>query len=327
MIAEIAVRRFAPSDADSVIALWKTTLPSSQPWNEPKTVICRKLAVNDRLHFVGEQNGQVIATIMAGYDGVRGWIYALAVAERHRRRGVGRRMLEEAEKVLFARGCDKINLQVRATNSEVIEFYERCGYSVEDRASLGKPLTREPESIADPVPTISVNEQITLSQITGADKPAYLKHLNETDEFHAHMGMMPFPYREIDADAWITKVARETMEADGRRNWAIRNKDGELIGGTGVFGLTKGEKAEIGYWVAKPYWGKGIVTEVVRRLCEFAFDQYGLRRIYAQVFATNPASARVLEKAGFELEGMLRSHHFRDGEPNDVLFFGLMRPT
>jgi len=177
------------------------------------------------------------------------------------------------------------------------------------------------------VPTVRVNEQITLSQITGADKPAYLKHLNETDEFHVRMGMMPFPYREIDADAWITKVLRETLEGDGRRNWAIRNNNGELIGGTGIFGLTQGEKAEIGYWVAKPYWGKGIVTEVVRRLCEFSFNQYGLRRIFARVFDGNPASARVLEKSGFEWEGTLRSHHFRDGEAIDVLFFGLMRST
>lgn len=327
MTAGLTVRKFEASDADSVIALWNHALPSSQPWNEPKTVICRKLNVNDGLFFVGERDGQVIATVLAGYDGVRGWIYAMAVAEEHQRQGVGRQLLEAAEKALRARGCDKINLQVRATNSEVIEFYERCGFSVEDRASLGKPLGIEPEAIADPVATIPVNEQITLSQITWDDKSAYLKHLNETDEFHSRMGAMPFPYREIDAEAWITKVLRETLEADGRRNWAIRNADGELIGGTGVFGLTNGEKAEIGYWLAKPYWGQGIVTEVVRRLCEFSFDQYDLRRIDAQAFTTNPASARVLEKAGFELEGTLRSKHFRNGEPVDVWFFGMMRPA
>ena len=236
-------------------------------------------------------------------------------------------MLEEAERMLRAIGCDKINLQVRAHNSEVIEFYERCGYSVEDRASLGKPLMIDPVSVADPVPTIPVNEHITLSQITWDDKPSYLKHLNETDEFRAHMGMIPFPYQEIDADQWLSKVVRETLEADHRRSWAIRNSNDELIGGTGVFGITKREKAEIGYWLAKPYWGQGIITEVVRRLCKFAFDQYELRRIYAKVFATNPTSARVLEKAGFELEGTLRNHYFRDDESYDVLFFGMMRPT
>ena len=128
MSAEFTVRKFESPDADSVIAIRNKALPSSQPWNPPKDVICRKLNENDGLFFLGEQDRQIIATVLAGYDGVRGWIYALAVAEEHRRHGVGRRMLEEAEKMLLARGCAKINLQVRATNSEVIQFYERCGF-------------------------------------------------------------------------------------------------------------------------------------------------------------------------------------------------------
>ena len=130
MPVDLTVRNFESSDAEGVIALWNQALPDSQPWNDPQDVICRKLNVNDGLFFVGEQDRQVIATVLAGYDGVRGWIYSLAVAEEHRRQGFGRRMLQEAEKVLHARGCAKINLQVRATNSQVIEFYEGCGFSV-----------------------------------------------------------------------------------------------------------------------------------------------------------------------------------------------------
>ncbi len=76
MTVDITVRKFASPDADNVIALWNKTLPSSQPWNDPKTVICRKVHVNDGLFFVGEQDGQVIATVLSGHDGVRGWIYA-----------------------------------------------------------------------------------------------------------------------------------------------------------------------------------------------------------------------------------------------------------
>ncbi|MCA9073379.1 MAG: GNAT family acetyltransferase, partial [Planctomycetaceae bacterium] len=300
MTADLTIRKFASSDSGDVIGLWDKVLPSSQPWNEPTWVICRKLSLNDGLFLVGEQNGEVIATVLAGNDGVRGWIYSLAVAEEYQRQGIGRQMLKAAEKTLLSKGCDKINLQVRADNSSVIEFYERCGFATEDRASLGKSLFVGLVSVSAPVPTIRVNDRITLSQITRDDKPAYLKHLNETDEFHERMGIMPYPYQEIDAEGWIMKVTRESLEADGRRNWAIRHEDGELIGGVGLFDLTQGEKSEIGYWLAKPYWGRGIVTEVVRRLCDFSFDQYQLHRIYAQAFSHNPASARVLEKAGFE---------------------------
>ncbi len=326
MTANVTVRKFESSDADSVIALWNKVLPSSQPWNEPQAVICRKLNVNDGLFFVGEQDGQVVATVLAGYDGVRGWIYAMAVAEEQRRRGVGRRMLEEAEKVLLARGCAKINLQVRATNSEVIEFYEGCGFSVEDRASLGKPLMSDSKLVSDPVPTIPVNEQITLSQITWDDKPSYLKHLNETDEFHARMGMMPFPYQELDADQWLSKVVRETLETDRRRNWAIRNDHGELIGGTGVFEATKGEKAEMGYWLAKPYWGCGIMSAACVAACRYAFEEFKLLKIAAHVFDFNIGSARVLEKCGFEQEGFLRKHYLKDGKLIDARLYGLLKP-
>lgn len=327
MPLNLAVRPFQSSDADAVVSLWEETLPSSQPWNDPKQVICRKQNHNDDLLFVGEQDGRIVATVIAGYDGIRGWIYAMAVAPDCRRQGVGRWMLEAGENALLAKGCAKVNLQVRATNAEVIQFYERCGYAIEDRASLGKPLRTEYQSIVDPVPTLVVNEEIALSQITWDDKPAYLKHLNETNAFRENMGLMPYPYTDIDAEQWLSRAVRGTLEHDRIRNWAIRNGTGELIGGVGLIGVSTGEKAEIGYWLAQPYWGQAIMTDVVRRLCSHAFDHYDLQRIYAQAYATNPASARVLEKAGFELEGTLRSHFFRDGKSCDVLFFGLMRPT
>ncbi|MBC8355230.1 MAG: GNAT family acetyltransferase [Planctomycetes bacterium] len=327
MTDELVVRQFQASDTDAVTSLWEEELPSSQPWNDPRQIICRKRQHNDKLFFVGEKDGQIVATVIAGYDGIRGWIYSMAVSSRCRRQGIGRKMLVEAENGLLARRCPKVNLQVRGSNSEVIEFYGRCGYAIEDRASLGKPLRTDSSSIVDPVPTIQVNNDITLSQISLDDRPAYLKHLNETNAFRENMVSMPYPYADIDAEQWLSKVAQETLDHDHCRNWAIRTNSGELIGATGLVGIGRREKAEIGYWLAKPYWGRGIVTEVVGRLCGFAFEEYELRRIYARALTSNPASARVLKKAGFELEGTLRSHVFRDGKSYDVSFFGLMRST
>ena len=299
MAADVTIRPFQSADADQVIALWGEALPSSQPWNDPRQVICRKRHRNDDLFLVGERNGRVVATVIAGYDGVRGWIYSVAVAADCRRQGVGRTILAAAEQAVLAKGCPKINLQVRASNSEVIAFYQHCGYRVEDRASLGKPLSKEFESIVDPVPTIHVNNEITLSQITWDDKPDYLKHLNETDAFAENMGFMPYPYTVIDAQQWISKVAGETLEHDRCRSWAIRNAGGQLIGGIGAGGLAPGDTAEMGYWLAASCWGQGIVTAATRRLCEFVFEHYQVRKIFARAFGNNPASSRVLEKAGF----------------------------
>ncbi|MEJ2731833.1 MAG: GNAT family acetyltransferase, partial [Deltaproteobacteria bacterium] len=110
------------------------------PQNEPKKDIEMKQKVRDGLFFVGALKGRIIATLMAGYDGHRGWIYYLAVDPDHRRKKIGRRMMEKAESVLRKRGCPKVNLQVRKSNQEVISFYEHLGYSDDDVIGLGKKL-------------------------------------------------------------------------------------------------------------------------------------------------------------------------------------------
>ena len=100
----------------------------------------RKLRVQRELFLVGEFQGDIVGTVIAGFDGYRGWVYHLAVHPRCRRRGFGRDLMGEAEARLKALGCPKLNLQVRSSNAEAIVFYERLGYSIEDRASLGKVL-------------------------------------------------------------------------------------------------------------------------------------------------------------------------------------------
>jgi len=84
-------------------------------------------------------------------------------------------------------------------------------------------------------------------------------------------------------------------------------------------------RAEIGYWLAKPYWGQGIMTAVVRTACAFAFAEFGLVKIMAQVFAGNGASAKVLEKCGFQQEGYLRKHYLKDGNYVDAKLFALLK--
>ncbi len=109
-------------------------------WSEPDRFIRRKLAAQPELFWVAEDSGEVVGTIVAGYDGVRGWIYHLAVVPSRRRKGLGRLLMQTAEQALEALGCPKINLQVRAENSTAVAFYSALGYNIEDRASMGKPV-------------------------------------------------------------------------------------------------------------------------------------------------------------------------------------------
>jgi ribosomal protein S18 acetylase RimI-like enzyme len=139
----IEIRPYEPCDEIQVVQLW-TDCGLVVPWNNPNTDIRRKLDVQPEMFLVGRLAGQIIATVMAGYDGHRGWINYLAVHPDHQRAGIGRRMMDEAEIRLRAAGCPKINLQVRGTNTKVIEFYGKIGYQVDDVVSFGKRL--EPDA-------------------------------------------------------------------------------------------------------------------------------------------------------------------------------------
>jgi len=138
--AKVVIRSFETQDHTEVVSLWKDIFPDDPPWNEPTTVIRRKLTVQPELFLVGYVDGRLVATVLAGFDGVRGWIHHLAVRRSHRRQGIARALMAAAEEGLAKLGCPKVNLQVRATNTAVISFYRTLGYSVEERASLGKRL-------------------------------------------------------------------------------------------------------------------------------------------------------------------------------------------
>jgi len=133
------IRPFQMQDEAGVIALWREC-DLVRPWNDPHKDICRKLLAGGEMFLVGSIDGRIVATVMAGYEGHRGWLNYLAVATEYRRRGFARRIVAEAETLLRNAGCPKINLQVRTSNPGVIEFYRRIGYSVDEVMSMGKRL-------------------------------------------------------------------------------------------------------------------------------------------------------------------------------------------
>jgi len=135
----VKIRAFAPGDEAAVVSLWDAC-GLLRPWNDPHRDIARKLAAQPELFLVGSIDGELMATAMAGYEGHRGWVYYLAVAQAHRRLAHGRAMMLEVERLLLARGCPKVNLLVRSTNTGVIAFYRGLGYTEDAVVSLGKRL-------------------------------------------------------------------------------------------------------------------------------------------------------------------------------------------
>jgi ribosomal protein S18 acetylase RimI-like enzyme len=143
------IRTYQPRDEEAVIRLWEQC-GLIRPWNDPRRDIARKLSEQPELFLVGHIGTEVIGTAMAGFDGHRGWVYYVAVSPGHRRKSYGRRLMQEVERLLMARGCPKLNLQVRAANREVIEFYREIGYTHDEVVSLGRRLIPDQASSKPP---------------------------------------------------------------------------------------------------------------------------------------------------------------------------------
>ena len=140
MDMDIEIRTYRERDREGVISLWEIVFPGSAVWNKSEDVIATKLSTQPELFFVAIEKENVVGTLLAGFDGVRGWVHRLAVSPDWRRQGLASMLMQKAETSLKDIGCPKLNLQVRASNLGVLKFYESLGYAVEQRASLGKVL-------------------------------------------------------------------------------------------------------------------------------------------------------------------------------------------
>ena len=141
----VTVKPYCDQDLEGIDALWREAFPDDQPRHRAEVVIPAKLAFQPDLLLVARDQDRVVGSVMVGYDGHRGWINRLAVLKARRAQGVGALLMREAEDRLRALGCGKINLQVRAANRAVVDFYRSLGYDVEERISMSKLIPPGPD--------------------------------------------------------------------------------------------------------------------------------------------------------------------------------------
>ncbi len=154
------------------------------------------------------------------------------------------------------------------------------------------------------------------------DEPALAEYANNRNVWINLNDTFPYPYTMEDAASWV----KAQRDSDPSRNFAIANAD-EAIGAIGLRLMDDVYRrfTEVGYWLGEPFWGQGIATEALRALTEYAFTTFSVVRLEAFVKEWNPASARVLEKCGFALEGRLRKRVTKDGQTIDQSLYALVR--
>jgi ribosomal protein S18 acetylase RimI-like enzyme len=142
--AGVFIHPVTDRDADAIVALWREVFPEyddpTRPQRDPRASIARKLAFGDGLFWLAKEEALILGTVMAGYDGHRGWIYSLGVHPQRRRTGVGRALVAEAERALLALGCPKVNVQVFSSKPGAQAFWRSVGYEPDAVIALGKRL-------------------------------------------------------------------------------------------------------------------------------------------------------------------------------------------
>ncbi|HVY39963.1 MAG TPA: GNAT family acetyltransferase [Polyangia bacterium] len=213
----LQIRAFDKHDQPALEELWSAVFADDPAWNAPAALIARKLTVQPELLLVALLDGRLVGAVMAGFDGVRGWIYHLAVAPDARRRGVGRQLIRAAEARLRDLGCPKVNLQVRASNRGVVEFYNALGYRSEERVSMGRRLTADDDGLTN----------ATVREFRDGDEPALYA------VFHASIhGLAARHYTPEQLAAWAPEQPeseRWTEKMRARRPFVVE-EGGRILG-------------------------------------------------------------------------------------------------
>ena len=174
----------------------------------------------------------------------------------------------------------------------------------------------------EPLPTLHT-QRLVLRPFRPEDA-ATVQRLAGHPDIASTTAHIPHPYGDGVAEAWIATHA-DRLARDESAIFAITlASTGDLLGSIGLEIRREHGRAELGYWIGKPYWNQGYVTEAAREVLRFAFNGLGLRRVFAEHFVRNPASGRVMEKIGMVREGELRRHMIKDGLPEDVLIWGIL---
>lgn len=224
--------------------------------------------------------------------------------------------LSENERSFFLSNGEHNMLEIRGTKGKLQKLRKHVG--------LLQALPKAPPKNI----RLQLHHGWYLEHVRPEDLHAYILHLNDRQIYQNTMNI-PYPYQEKEASKWMALLDLSQSRMKQACTLAIRNAQGQLCGSIGLHfekpEHTELHQAEIGYWLAKPYWNQGVMTAALQAFCHWAFSTYRLKRIAAHVFVLNISSERVLQKAGFRLEGHMTNHYYKEGTVHDARLYALTR--
>ncbi len=168
-------------------------------------------------------------------------------------------------------------------------------------------------------------QNLLLNRPTENDLEDFLVHINSAEDFSKNLFNIAFPYTKEEAKNWL-KICDEGYETGNAYRFAIREIEvGKLIGIIAIHMNKDHQKGELGYWLGKNFWGKGYLTESVKEILKFGFQELQLNKIFATHFLHNPASEKVMQKAGMKLEGLQKQEYFHQGKFLDVNRYAILK--
>lgn len=168
-------------------------------------------------------------------------------------------------------------------------------------------------------------ERLILDRPTESDLDDFVIHMNSCEDFSKNLFNIPFPYTREDAENWLQKCDAGIESGEAYR-FSIREKEaGKLIGIIGLHLIKEHQKAELGYWLAKDFWGKGYLPEALKSVLQVGFNDLKLNKIYATHFLHNPASGKVMQKVGMKFEGVLKQEYLHQGKFLDVNRYAILK--
>jgi [ribosomal protein S5]-alanine N-acetyltransferase len=179
------------------------------------------------------------------------------------------------------------------------------------------------QSLKKDAPMIIKTARFTLRPFRKSDLPSFVKHINDKTIAARTDAPIPYPYTMKDAEQWYRKMRNRARKKGSLVKEFAIDIDGEAVGCIAIF--PNGHTAGIGYWLGRAYWNKGIMTEAVKEISKYGFNELGLRRIHASTFPQSKASMRVLEKAGYKFEGILRKNIKKGDKYIDEHLFAKVR--